>query len=236
MISPIRQCFSQQALLHLSKKSFSILVLLSCLRGITARPIDARELLVGRWNATLSPILSPGNTDDECVTTSPLSKLILSEKQRAPNNGRRRFFWRTATYPATTPSKVQCQLLFHPNRTFTLTTCGTGATMKGAWYIHRNPYCPTDRFFDEVVLQTGDNNHHAVFCRCRLQGHFSNAQHHWRRQHRCFARARLSHGIWKDDHAQQQLQARFAAQRWIPEEHTIDEEYHDATDLEIFGY
>lgn len=247
--------------------SLHALVILSSLcmpRRVDASPqqLHSRELLLGQWNATL-------RTSAHHVAHSPLLSPFVSARKNTPSSDKRQripfvLFWKPQFHRTRT---IPCLLTFFPNRTFALLgkndngdVDATAPSIHGSWRLLTNPYCVTDRFYDQVVLrcsapsstQNGSTPAATYHGHCRLTGHFSPMSR--RRPTGNFASARLSHCILVQQQQQQQhertddgryggkpskrssIEAQLSASRSIPSPSLVDEECYDATDMELFGY
>mmetsp|Transcript_1975 Transcript_1975/g.2767 ORF Transcript_1975/g.2767 Transcript_1975/m.2767 type:complete len:186 (+) Transcript_1975:104-661(+) len=92
-----------------------------------------------------------------------------------------------------------CRLALHQNKTFSLTPKDTTIMpIHGRWKLGKNPYCPTDRFYDDLLLTSYPRVQkrqdielqRVVFqFKCRIYGRYYDEQ-----------RAKISHGtlLWKD--------------------------------------
>ena len=112
-----------------------------------------------------------------------------------------------AIFPTSSVTKrrLTCRLSLFPNGTFTIIPEGEdGMPINGRWELGRNPYCPTDRFYDDLLLESysrarkrssdGQTLQRVGFqFKCRLYGRYSG---HERRL------GRIQHGILlrKDHH------------------------------------
>jgi hypothetical protein len=179
---------------------------------VSARLIDGEDLLVGNWKTTFRC--------NPTFFTSELFPLKLSNSNNSPHNpiddNPRSLFQRAIK--SVTPSKTyRCNLTFFPNRTFALVpedildaNIGNRLCLHGVWNLQANPYCATDRFYDQLVLKSYPRSMKQLFgCRsknqpaiirkhiklrlhCRLFGHYSASRP---RNSNRFARGRLSHGV-----------------------------------------
>jgi hypothetical protein len=196
----------------------AILLLLLLLRSTPGigRMLDPNELLIGTWNVHL-------HCPEHCFH----SRLFPQQQElvTAVPNQQRRF--RSAFFTKQHP----CRLHMYSNRTFHLQPYAEQnhriLEIRGKWKVHANPYCVTDRYYDEVVLtsytrmqtassttlQTGK-----VRMQCRLMGHFSPGR--WVSR-RWYGKGRLTRGVvvWEDCRNKRHktfVCASFSAQRWIP--------------------
>jgi len=166
--------------------------------------IDSQDLLVGNWNTTI-----------RCSKSWFASELFppCASRDAVPLARKR---WERAR-------EFQCSLSLYPNGTFGLQPIDDeeGSTARrlpvhGRWSLDPNPYCVTDRFYDQVVLQAYPRIQKKVVdgreeimqklsvdVQCRLTGHFSHGRRlraFWGRGDGAagdppFARGKLSHGV-----------------------------------------
>lgn len=136
--------------------------------------LSATEQLIGDWDLRIKP--NRGKLGGEHI----------------PN----------AIFPSQTTKRsrpMECRLSLHPNGTFSLTP-QEGMPMNGWWELGRNPYCPTDRFYDDLLLKSYPRSQkegdavlqHVMFsAKCRIYGRYSG---HDRRV------GRINHGtlLWRD--------------------------------------
>ena len=220
-----------------------------------AGKIDSLELLVGDWNTTI-----------RCGSLRFASELFpprVSLTDEAVPHAR--IGWER-------PRKFHCNLSLYPNGTFGLyphetideiasagADDGQSLLVRGRWILHPNPYCVTDRFYDQVVLHSYprikkkvvDGREEEILqslrldIQCRLTGHFSHGRllPVWGRLPRVFARAKLSHGVvvlnqefsnQETSRARPRIAATFAATRNIPARRELESRLDD--DESIFGY
>ena len=140
-----------------------IIIILSLLiPGVPAQGVlDAQDLAVGDWDLKLRcgkriystllfPPLTPRNTIDN--NEHDKTKRMISRMVQLPPLP----FVQTKSFP--------CQLSLYPNGTFVLRPKDNiqekaGAeerllSLRGRWKVNPNPYCITDRFYDELHLQS----------------------------------------------------------------------------------
>ena len=221
-----------------------------------AGKIDSLELLVGDWNTTI-----------RCSSLRFASELfpprVLQSDERVPQS---RIGWER-------PRTFHCNLSLYPNGTFGLyanqNVVDTAANadddnsqplpVRGRWILQPNPYCVTDRFYDQVILHSYprikkkvvDGQEEEILqslrldIQCRLTGHFSHGRllPVWGRLP-FFARAKLSHGVvvlnqefsgQLTSKARPRIAATFAATRNIPSNRRgLENSFDD--DKIIFGY
>ena len=105
-----------------------------------------------------------------------------------------------ALFPTTslTKTKFKGRLSLFPNGNFTFLVDGdNGMPIHGRWELGRNPYCPTDRFYDDLLLesyprvQKRSNDDQVVQrvnfqMKCRIYGRYWGCER---------SRARISHGV-----------------------------------------
>jgi len=123
---------------------------------------DAHDLAVGDWDVKLKcgkefyqTLLFPSITEivpsREKHSSYDRSKKMLSNFHLPPLP-----FLQVRTFP--------CQLTLHPDHTFSLspttksepteTSDRSRLLLRGTWKVEPNPYCITDRFYDELHLET----------------------------------------------------------------------------------
>lgn len=209
--------------------------------------IDSQALLVGNWNTTI-----------RCTNSWFTSELFppCTTRDASPRTRKR---WER-------PRDFQCSLSLYPNGTFGLQPqdhewAAHHLPVHGLWSLDPNPYCVTDRFYDEVVLQSYPRIQKRVMdgqeeilqtvsldLQCRLTGHFSHGR---RLRAFCgsdsdppFARGKLSHGVFllsreqspaeqQASSARRKIAATFAARRDIPSRRDLDKSEEDSAE---FGY
>jgi len=228
-------------------------------RLTSARKIDSQDLLIGDWNTTLRCTRSWFEAElfpPRILVSSGSPSAKLKEQIR-------RWEW---------PRKFQCKLSLYPNGTFGLEP-SIEATVSddtkpqqllpvhGRWTLDPNPYCVTDRFYDQVVLDLYPRAQKKVVggreevlqtvsmqIQCRLSGHFSAGKLRCLRDRSPFyARGKLSHGVLVlDRHTQDEgdrrrgkrrprIAASFTAKRHIPSKQAL-ESYSDVEGRDEFGY
>ena len=200
-----------------------------------ARKIDSQDLLIGEWDARI-----------RCPESSFATELFPPRRTvSAKTVQRKQRKWER-------PRSFHCRLLLYPNGTFGLEPTGSGwmaaneksqiLAVRGRWTLDRNPYCVTDRFYDQVVLKSYPRVQKKVVdgreevlqtvkmqIQCRLSGHFSPGRLPFfrNRKHPCYARGKLSHAVLvldrqmaKEDYHMKRRRpkvgASFAARRQIP--------------------
>ena len=224
-------------------------------RWAEAGKIDSVDLLVGDWNTTL-------RCGDSWFASTLFPPRESQSVERIPQS--RKGWERNRNF--------QCSLSLYPNGTFGLhpqvartagadsATGGQILPVHGKWTLHPNPYCVTDRFYDQVVLHSFPRVQKKVVdgqaeeilqslsldIQCRLTGHFSHGRlvrRFWGRDPRCFARGKLSHGVVVLNQAlatdqkigaRPRIAATFAASRNIPSRSNLGS-YSD-NDESLYGY
>ena len=178
-----------------------------------SRMLDSTELMVGDWNLSI-----------QCPTR-------LFQQQLFP--------LRNTTLSTSLPRNRQqhaCRLSVFSNGTFALSPTtllmDQRLVVRGRWHVHPNPYCVTDRFYDDLILTSFPRTQ--KLCQkngmaqpqqkgtwqlqCRLTGHFSPGQ--WGRRRPWYGQGRLSRGVlvWQSTLPQRSARwcGSFAGQRWIP--------------------
>lgn len=200
---------------------------LSCFTWCRAGKIDSNDLLIGDWDTVIRC------TKSRFVDLFPERQSVGTEEQPLMKWNRR-------------PRDFRCQFSLYTNGTFGLRpVCDGGdpATpssvllVNGRWSLLSNPYCVTDRFYDDLTLESyprikktwqGTNatvvQRSVIKLKCRLSGHFTGDRLRFREQDQ-FARGRLSHGsivVLHDDRKRNQIwwrqpriAASFSAKRFI---------------------
>lgn len=159
-----------------------------------ARTLESTELLVGDWDVAIHcktkhhDIFHPLRSTEASLTIAPRNKKLFP--LMASRNFRPRH------------RELSCRLSMFSNRTFelrpvpSLTNAGLGEdevlAVHGKWSVQSNPYCATDRFYDDVHLVsyprvqkqcTGENGEESTSrvlqriefnMHCRLYGHFTD--------------------------------------------------------------
>jgi hypothetical protein len=217
-----------------------------CLGSAESRMLDSNELLVGDWDLSIrcdpawfdSELFPPrqflaGSSDNEDGT-------IETKKHRLGRFSRRH-------HP--------CHLQVFPNGTFCLSPKQQQLdidknilAVSGRWKVRPNPYCVTDRFYDEIVLTSyprvqkkitpvsPDINQNvlkkgAIRMQCQMSGHFS-AGRLTRRfcKNSAYGKGSLSRGIllWENRASPNSIprafRASFSGRRWIPSLSVINSE------------
>lgn len=220
-----------------------------------SRKLESTELLFGEWDTKI-------RCTPECFEALfPLRTSTSKTPLRPQKNS-----WGLLQLPRSFP----CKLSIHPNGTFGLepnlcpheklmhsTSFGSDNILpiRGRWRLETNPYCSTDRFFDQLTFTSyprvqkrvvGDmeatlQSIHLEF-KCRLVGHFSAGRLRFNDRNN-LARGRLTHGSlqFKYDNEKMQQTKRFrwihsprirrtvafSGRRLIPNVHHIQEEHID---------
>ena len=116
------------------------------------------------------------------------------------------------------PHSIHCHLNLFPNSTFCLSPLkGELTNIQGIWKVQSNPYCPTDRYYDKIVLEsyrrTQKNDSGSIL----QHGHFRLHAKLWGRYEgsqvvrRKFKRVpRMSHGTitWAKEGGERPYQSR----------------------------
>jgi hypothetical protein len=144
------------------------IIILCCSSFTRARNLDSNELSIGVWNVTM-----------KCRRSSFTSEVFpprVSREETDPTLSRRqqRRLW-LPSWGADKSQSFDCQLSLFSNGTFALQPrdekswtrlAGTNIltlndepshplpylAVHGRWKVHNNPYCVTDRSYDEVTL------------------------------------------------------------------------------------
>lgn len=115
--------------------------------------IESEDLWMGDWEARIR--CSPSWFDSELFPPPQQEVQKRQDCKSKPSETIRRPFriseHRRRTFP--------CRLSLYPNGTFTLVPTGDGLQLSsshlnvnGRWTLLKNPYCVTDRFYDEIRL------------------------------------------------------------------------------------
>ncbi|KAI2513967.1 hypothetical protein MHU86_351 [Fragilaria crotonensis] len=144
----------------------------------TQAALTARELALGDWNLMIQ-------TTRRSLDGEPIASSIFPESSM-------------------TTRRLNCRLSLFPNGNFTIVLEGKDVMpINGRWELGRNPYCPTDRFYDDLILEsyprarkrTGDGQvlqRVGFLFKCRIYGRYSG---HERRL------GRINHGtLLRKDH------------------------------------
>jgi hypothetical protein len=187
-----------------------------------AAPImEAHELALGEWqlsvkglftSAPVFPILAELGADESTRTQQNNGRQQLSN----PLHRRRR------------PVDLECRLTLHGDGTFTIVACGkpegdrksSAWPLRGRWKVLSNPYCITDRSYDQLMLESyplllakrrgertdgevAEDNSKSQMLRlifhCRMWGRYGSSEGgllaKWRPN---YARGRMTHGtlLW----------------------------------------
>lgn len=124
-----------------------ILALAVLMVSAASRRLDSTELLCGQWDLSI-------HCDSEYFQSELFPPRVSVVESGQDNPFQRRRKLRRQAYP--------CRLEIHPNGTFCLSPKATLAekddencmAVRGNWMIKQNPYCVTDRFYDEIVLKS----------------------------------------------------------------------------------
>lgn len=130
---------------------------------------------------------------------------------------------------ATKRKRVQCHLDIFPNGTFCIDTSEDRMPVRGEWRLNPNPYCITDRQYDQLVLEsyprvqkriTADNEEVLQRVRlqlqCRVWGRYgSDPIRRIMGYQTGRSMARMTHGtlLWKVQESQQINLPRWKARR-----------------------
>ena len=95
----------------------------------TQAALTARELALGDWNLMIK-------TTRRSIDGEPIARAMFP-------------------YSSMTKRRLNCRLSLFPNGNFTLVLEGKNVMpINGRWELGRNPYCPTDRFYDDLLLES----------------------------------------------------------------------------------
>jgi len=223
-----------------------LLVLNLAKHQVRAGKIDAYDLLIGDWNATI-----------RCSRSVFTSELFPPRVAASDSILQARKGWDL-------PRNFECRLSLYPNGTFGLEPRSsgklveTGATdvtplsVHGRWTLDPNPYCVTDRFYDQVCLRSyprvkkkrmdGREEQEQVVkenvfrIQCRLSGHFSRGKLPLFRSTSkpFYARGKLSHGVFiiSDDNQQESHRGRTRARPKVAASFAARRQIRSRSDLE----
>jgi hypothetical protein len=107
-----------------------------------ARPLNSIMIAVGAWDVTLKG----GRWMDQIFPSS--SSGTSSSEEVKPSIYMKRNLW---------GATMDCKLSLAADGTFMLTPKGDHSgnfVMKGQWTCFKNPYCVTDRFYDQLFLRS----------------------------------------------------------------------------------
>jgi hypothetical protein len=209
----------------------------------SARKIESHDLLIGDWNTTLR------------CSRSWFSKVFPPPDASEGELSTRRGQWET-------PRNFHCRLSLYPNGTFgfeprEVTAMPPVFSVHGRWTVKINPYCVTDRFYDELVLEAYPRVQKKledgketiiqkvkVKLQCRLSGHFTGDRLRFKDRDQ-FARGKLTHGVLvferNNDESKKtwwhrpRIAASFSASRLIPSWTALASQVGD-DDQEESGY
>lgn len=213
--------------------------------------IDSLDLLVGSWDTTIrcSKSSFANIFPPHICTTQPDSSTKSKRRQRDYSQ------------------RFQCRLHIYGNQTFAFEPVADVLNdknrrtneqqynapemlaVKGRWTLDANPYCVTDRFYDQLVLDSYERIQKKMVdgreeklqtvkmqMTCRLSGHFPL------RKMSLYARGKLSHGVLILDKRSEENSSKrpifagfFVAKRLISSKQDLD--IHNLEDDEkTFGY
>lgn len=233
-----------------------ILVIVRYLSSLaSARLLDSDELLLGTWKTMIR--CSPSFFKSELFPPQYLSTScsIIDESQINRRNWLN--YQKSRSFP--------CSLSIYPNGTFLLLPdqllehdC---LSVRGEWKVKSNPYCATDRFYDQFIFRSYPRVQHQInriegsrkrqngilqtltlHFQCRLYGHHSAGRI---RFSSVFARGKLTHGsliVNRQCAASRNLydnvkriKARFYGRRFIQSKDALSCQT-DEYDEKFFGY
>jgi hypothetical protein len=203
-----------------------------------AGKIDSTDLLIGTWDAFIR------------CSDAKFGELFPQRCDRATPP-------RISSRRSTRAKSFACEFSLFPNGTFGLrpkmsVDDNSTVTVRGHWKVDVNPYCVTDRFYDDITLvsyprvqKKWESNSPPTIVqklrlqlKCRLSGHFTGNRLRFRDRHH-FARGKLSHGLlvvqrdecnpvkhpwWR----RPKIVATFSAKRLIPTMESLDSQsFHD---------
>ena len=113
----------------------NMICLLIAISRTACEPISAMNQAIGQWHVELSASQWFGGTNH--LVFPP--RQIYDEKDPAIK----------------TRGSMHCHLSLFPNSTFCLSPLQEDlADIQGKWKVQSNPYCPTDRYYDNIVLES----------------------------------------------------------------------------------
>jgi hypothetical protein len=128
--------------------SFLLTLASLCLPTSNARVLSPQEQAIGDWDLSLrSPLWRRQENDD-------ISHILFPPRQESSHKHDKRDHHRS----------LSCRLSIYPNGTFALkpkddehgdsTSSGALLTVRGTWKLQPNPYCVTDRQYDQLKLES----------------------------------------------------------------------------------
>jgi hypothetical protein len=203
-----------------------------------AGKIDSTDLLIGTWDAVVR------------CSDSQFGELFPQRCDRTTQS-------RISSRRSTRARRFACEFSLFRNGTFGLrpkVTVDDNSTVaiRGHWKLDVNPYCVTDRFYDDITLvsyprvqKKWESNKPPTIAqilrlqlKCRLSGHFTGNRLRFRDRH-FFARGKLSHGllvVQRDEcdpikntwWHRPKIVATFSAERLVPTKASFDSQsFHD---------
>eukprot|EP00980_Cylindrotheca_fusiformis_P023606 scaffold10671_cov131-Cylindrotheca_fusiformis.AAC.4 len=121
------------------------LLFLCWINCVHARVLSSEQLVVGEWNVTLR-----GGWHFDPSSIFPTEKAPSSSRVQQEDKVVKRRFW---------GSKIDCTCSICDDGTFYLTPLVPAPSSKplalrGRWKVLSNPYCITDRFYDQVAMHS----------------------------------------------------------------------------------
>lgn len=129
----------------------SLLVPLLIIRCCHSQLLHPRDMVVGKWNVTIR------RRDKHIFESMIFPKLITSDIEKKDYTSQ----------SSQKKKKFQCELILHKDGRFSLEPPSSGLNveninigkmkallrpLKGQWRVDANPYCVTDRHYDELTL------------------------------------------------------------------------------------
>jgi len=198
-----------------------------------ALTLDSRDLLIGDWNVTLN------------CRNSFFSNELFPPRSAAGEIESFSSKWGFS-------KGYDCRLSVFSNGTFEMSpqenldntqeSTSSILLLHGRWKLRRNPYCVTDRFYDELLLTSYPRIQRnatellqkvQLTLQCRLHGHYTNGGLWKKLRGNRYARGRLSRGtvLWeqkdkKDEPwwKRKKIKASFSAARRIEDLKDMDDE------------
>lgn len=198
---------------------------------VEARLLDSEELFIGEWRTKLccsasffDNVLFPSKQQQQhTILDDNNSGIIIGANKKNIHHRFHRWLWKS------TNKSYDCILNVYPNGTFHIEPSTNESILRpttinrlainGKWKINANPYCATDRFYDQIVLQSNRRiqkkiiqsssslssskrneniqqtiQSHHINMHCRLYGHHSNGRLTGRYA-KAFARGKMTHGV-----------------------------------------
>ena len=141
--------------------------------GCNAKKIDSYDLLIGDWDTsvrlqqrtklieiftTLTTTTTTATTKTGTITTNP----IICTAQGAPYPKNKWLNPLQQRHELRSSRVIPCRLSLYANGTFGMTdhhdskiqSPSSSLLIRGKWKLQTNPYCVTDRFYDDIILES----------------------------------------------------------------------------------